>query len=249
VLSNRIPNPDWNWENNLLTKAKNECNILNMNTNSLTEEIIGNGKLGVALTRKERDKQLRKTDIMAAAERVFALKGYHEATMQDIAHEAQYATGTVYLYFKDKEVLYLSLLEEKISHLTAILKEKSAQIVDAEDKLRIFVRESLNSFEKNQDFFKIFFSERSKGQIIKEGRIVKSPVMQQHKLLVEELISTGQKQKVIRNDFSARQIADIFGAIFMTVVFDWVKDGTKNKKLNDTADFIIDIFFKGVAQR
>jgi len=73
--------------------------------------------------------------------------------------------------------------------------------------------------------------------------------MQQHKELIEELISTGQKQKVIRNDFSAKQIADILGSIFMTVIFDWLKEGPKNKNLKDTADFILDIFFKGVGQR
>ena len=221
-----------------------------MNSNSITEEIIGNGKISAHLSRKERDKQLRKADIMQAAERVFALKGYHNAAMQDIAREAQYATGTVYLYFKDKEMLYFSLLEEKIRSLTATLKENTAQVADAEDKLRIFVQESLNSFEKNQDFFRIFFSERSKGQILKEGKISKSSVMSEHKEFVEELISLGQKQKVVRNDFSAKQIADIFGSIFMTVIFDWLKVGPKDdKKLKDMAGFILDIFLSGAGKK
>ena len=73
----------------------------------------------VPLTRKERDRQLREQDILRAAEHVFATQGYHQATLQDIAKEAQYATGTIYLYFKDKEVLYLALLERKIQHFTA----------------------------------------------------------------------------------------------------------------------------------
>ena len=73
--------------------------------------------------------------------------------------------------------------------------------------------------------------------------------MLQHKELIEELISNGQKQKVIRNDFSAKQIADILGAIFMTVIFDWLKEGPKSKNLNATADFILDIFLKGAGQR
>jgi len=224
--------------------------IFNMNTNSLIEELIGNSKMRTNLTRKERDKQLRKADIMAAAERVFALKGYHEATMQDIAHEAQYATGTVYLYFKDKEMLYFSLLEEKMRNLTAVLKDKTAQVADAEDKLRIFIRESLNHFEKNQDFFRIFFSERTKGQILKEGKLSRSASMQQNKELVIELIKSSQQQKIIRNDFSAAQISDILGAIFMTVIFDWLKDSLKDKRqLEDTADFILDIFLSGAGRK
>ena len=75
--------------------------------------------------RKERDRQLRRTDILRASEHVFAQKGYDNATMQDIAKEAQYATGTVYLYFKDKEALYFSLLEEKIFCMMSATREKT----------------------------------------------------------------------------------------------------------------------------
>jgi len=56
-----------------------------------------------ALSRKERDRRLRQEDILKTAEHIFAIKGYHEASIQDIAKEAQYAVGTVYLYFKTKK--------------------------------------------------------------------------------------------------------------------------------------------------
>ena len=232
-----------------MTKAKNEFNIHNMNSNSLTEEIIQNTKISHVLTRKERDRQLRRADILAAAERVFAQKGYHAAAMQDIAREAQYATGTVYLYFKDKEELYLSILEEKMGNLTARLKENTEHVADAEDKIRIFVQESLDSFERNQNFFRIFFSERHKGQILKEGKIAKSLVMNQHKEFIDGLIAIGQKQKVIRNDFSPKQIAEILGSIFMSVVFGWLREEQKDKRLHDMADFVVDIFLSGAGRK
>lgn len=221
-----------------------------MNSNSLIEESVGFGKTGAVLSRKERDKQLRKSDIMRAAERVFALKGYHNAGMQDIAREAQYATGTVYLYFKDKQMLYFSLLEEKMGNLTATLKENTSHVADAEDKLRIFVQDGLSFFDRNQDFFRIFFSERSKGQILKDGKIAKSSVMLKHKELVVDIIKTGQTQKVIRSDFDPKQIADILGSIFMTVIFDWLRDGPKDdKKLKDMSGFILDIFLSGAGKK
>jgi len=221
-----------------------------MNSNSLIEEIVGKQQIGATLNRKERDKQLRKHDIMQAAERVFALKGYHNAAMQDIAREAQYATGTVYLYFKDKQMLYFSLLEEKMRNLTAALKENTSHVADAEDKLRIFVQESLNFFDRNRDFFRIFFSERTKGQIVKDSKLSKSSIMLEHKKLVEDLIKLGQTQKVIRNDFDQKQIADILGSIFMTVLFDWLKPGSKDdKKLKDMTGFILDIFLSGAGKK
>jgi len=232
-----------------LTKVDNEYNIHNMNSNSLIEEIIGNGKNSVTLSRKERDKQLRKADIMRAAERVFALKGYHDATMQDIARQSQYAVGTVYLYFKDKEALYLSLLEEKIGSLNAILKENTAHVFDAEERIRIFVQESLNSFERNQDFFRVLFSEKNRGHIIKKDRVTKSQIMNQHKEFIDQMVALAQRQKVVRDDFNPKQIAEIFGSIFMSVVFTWLREGHKEKKLSEMTDFVVDIFLNGAGRK
>ena len=47
--------------------------------------------------RKEREKEARKNLILDAAERVFQAKSIQNATMDDIAHEAELAKGTIYL--------------------------------------------------------------------------------------------------------------------------------------------------------
>jgi len=54
---------------------------------------------------------LRKTQILEAATRVFAEKGYHRATTKDVARAAGIAEGTIYLYFKNKSELLIGLLE------------------------------------------------------------------------------------------------------------------------------------------
>ena len=204
----------------------------------------------ITLTRKERDRQLRKSDILTAAEHIFALKGFHDATMQDIAKEAQYATGTVYLYFKNKDSLYFSLVDDKMESLLAIIKEEVKKVHDAEDKLRVFINETLAFFEKNQYFFRIFFSERSKSQVVKDSRFYRSSVILRHKEFVVSLIKTGQEQKIIRNDFNPRQIADIFSSIFLTVIFDWLKEEPGDtKSLRDMADFILNIFLSGAERK
>ena len=61
------------------------------------------------MERKEREKKQRKNDIINAAERVFFAKGLGNATMDDVAEEAELSKGTIYLYFKNKEDLYLSI--------------------------------------------------------------------------------------------------------------------------------------------
>jgi AcrR family transcriptional regulator len=59
--------------------------------------------------RKEREREMRRQQIMVAAKRVFTQSGYEKSTMEDIAREAELSPGTIYLYFKSKDELYASL--------------------------------------------------------------------------------------------------------------------------------------------
>lgn len=59
--------------------------------------------------RKEHEKKMREKQIQDAAKKVFLEKGFRTATMEDIAREAQLSPATIYLYFKNKDELYISL--------------------------------------------------------------------------------------------------------------------------------------------
>jgi TetR/AcrR family transcriptional regulator len=59
--------------------------------------------------RKEREKEARREEIVGAAEKIFFEKGLAQATMDDIAEAAELSKGTLYLYYKSKEDLYLSV--------------------------------------------------------------------------------------------------------------------------------------------
>jgi AcrR family transcriptional regulator len=59
----------------------------------------------------EEDKQGRRSDILSAAKRVFARKGYHATTIADIAKAAKLSYGSIYWYFDSKDALFHSLME------------------------------------------------------------------------------------------------------------------------------------------
>ncbi|MDD5108286.1 MAG: TetR/AcrR family transcriptional regulator [Candidatus Omnitrophica bacterium] len=200
------------------------------------------------LSRKERDNQLRRSDILKAAEHLFALKGYHKATIRDIAREAQYATGTVYLHFKDKNALYLALLEEKLKSMFLSIKEKIGQAKDARRKLEIFVQEGLAFFEKNQDFFCIFISEGN--ELLSERRILKSPTGLQMQEYTTSLLKEAQKQGVVSRDFEAGQIAEVFTSIIKTIIQRWLEEKKeKNDNLIDLSGVILRLFLNGTANK
>jgi AcrR family transcriptional regulator len=78
--------------------------------------------------RREEERRLRRRAILAAAKRVYSHKGFLAATIEDIAAAARVSVGTIYLYYRSKEELYVSLLEETMEafarELTRILHSR-----------------------------------------------------------------------------------------------------------------------------
>ncbi|MDW7660188.1 MAG: TetR/AcrR family transcriptional regulator [Bacillota bacterium] len=60
--------------------------------------------------RKEKEKEIKRNDIIDAAEKVFFSKGYDLATMDDVAKEAEFSKRTLYVYFNSKEQIYFEIM-------------------------------------------------------------------------------------------------------------------------------------------
>lgn len=67
--------------------------------------------------RKERERQQREDGIIVAAEKVFLVKGFADASMDEIAKEADFSKPTLYQYFRDKETLYLAVSSRALERL------------------------------------------------------------------------------------------------------------------------------------
>lgn len=74
------------------------------------------------ISRKEKEKLAREKDIINAAEKVFTLIGYNEASMESIAKEAQFTRKTLYQYFTDKEDLLFTVIIRGFERLLCTLK-------------------------------------------------------------------------------------------------------------------------------
>lgn len=69
--------------------------------------------------RRDRERDAHRHEILEAAERVFAAKGYEIATVEEIAREAEFATGTLYNFFDSKEALFLAVADRILDDLVA----------------------------------------------------------------------------------------------------------------------------------
>jgi len=76
-----------------------------------------------AQERKQQERHARRRRIQRAARTVFAEKGYAKTSIEQIAREASLSVGAIYLYFRSKEDLYVSLLEETLETFDADLSE------------------------------------------------------------------------------------------------------------------------------
>jgi TetR/AcrR family transcriptional regulator len=88
------------------------------------------------LPRREREKLRQRDELLAAALDLFSEKGFHNVSMHEIAQKAEFAVGTLYKFFKDKEDLYKALIRSRAERFHAALREVLARS-DSEDVLSV----------------------------------------------------------------------------------------------------------------
>lgn len=105
---------------------------------AITSETINHERrLGVA-ERRRREKQERHSAILRAAETVFRARGVSDATMDDIARAAEVSKGTLYLYFQNKDHLFLAIANQFLEELTHLIAALPAQGTGFERTQRVF---------------------------------------------------------------------------------------------------------------
>ncbi len=108
----------------------------------------------------------RKGDIIKVTAKLFSQKSFHDVKMDEIAEELGIAKGTIYLYFKSKEKLYLEILEESYKAIEALLENEIVINEPASVKLKKVLRIIFGFYRRNLDVLKIL--SRDETHLIKE---------------------------------------------------------------------------------
>jgi AcrR family transcriptional regulator len=107
--------------------------------------------------RREREKLARKSSILDAARHVFFAKGLLAATVDEIAERAELSKGAIYLYFRSKEEMYVSLMNEGMDILFGYFHEAIRPKLPA-DKLLLRIKDAYYRFyQHNREYFTILF--------------------------------------------------------------------------------------------
>lgn len=106
-------------------------------------------------------KENRREQILEAAGRCFARKGYTETTMQEIFREAELSAGAVYNYFPSKLEIYMALMEHNLEVDLRRCRAVMAQAADAWSKLRSLTELYMGDFASPEqaEFFRLYLTE------------------------------------------------------------------------------------------
>src|SRR4030042_3594019 len=111
------------------------------------------------MSRKEREKRVRQDEILKAARELFLSKGFHETTLEEIAHQAEFGKGTIYNYFASKEELFFGIIEQVIEEMQGIAHESVAAPGNAREKLLLYAREIIRYVKENGELLHVVYHE------------------------------------------------------------------------------------------
>lgn len=117
--------------------------------------------------------QKRKKQILEAAVRLFARKGFHATSIQEIVDEVGIAKGSIYFYFKSKEELLVSLFEHYETQWYGIMAEQPGEEgLSPREKLRLQLERLFRFLKDNADFFHMFLKEPLSGEQHQQMRMI-----------------------------------------------------------------------------
>ena len=110
-----------------------------------------------ALSRRERERLTHRAEILDAAEQVFARNGYHGATVEEIAQEAEFAVGTLYNFFRGKDDLYQEVVAKLAEEFMGMFRQRVLDQPDPVEAIGALIEVRMTIFEKHRGFARVFF--------------------------------------------------------------------------------------------
>ncbi|MCK1991769.1 TetR/AcrR family transcriptional regulator [Peribacillus muralis] len=163
--------------------------------------------------------------IIDAAVIVIAENGYYQAQVSKIAKQAGVADGTIYLYFKNKEDILISLFHEKMGYFVEQIEEELKGKSTASEKMQVLIQKHFQIL--SEDVNLAIVTQLELRQSNKELRLRINDVLRGYLNLIDQIIIEGKENGEFLPDLNnllARQM--IFGTIDETATT-WVMNEQK----------------------
>jgi AcrR family transcriptional regulator len=199
------------------------------------------------LTRRERERLIRKQEIIDASVKLFAGKGFNNTTLDDIAASSEFGKGTIYNYFNSKEEIYSEIVEDVSKNLKQIINHADKVAESASDFVKTYTSSLFYYCLSNKEAFKLFVREivpfTTDLFVLNREKIVR-----RHSSLRNILIkrfSEGIKQKEFRGSDPDKTVSLYQHLVFPYILY-LIECPKKDLNEESEIDFVLDVFFKGI---
>jgi TetR/AcrR family fatty acid metabolism transcriptional regulator len=181
--------------------------------------------------------------ILRAATEVFARRGYFGAQVADIARAAGVAAGTVYLYFKSKDDLLVSIFDKTMKEAREEGRAALQSIADPVERLRRIARMHLDRLGRDRDLAVVFQVELRQSTKFMER--FSTSDLRDYLGIIRDTIAKGQETGAFRKGISPTLAAKVFFGALDEMATNWILS-TRRYALAADADAIVDVFVHGV---
>lgn len=195
-------------------------------------------------SRSTSDKRER---ILDAAEQVFAQSGFYNARVSEIARAAGVADGTIYLYFKSKDDLLISLFESRMERVNTLLSDAGAGGGTPTERLMRVIRTQLQMVHDNPQVAEVLTVElRQSSKFMKE---YSNPRFGAFLKLIAQIIHEGQESGELDASIPASQGARMIFGILDELTLAWLLGGGENFDIVRAADWVGALVMNGLRSR
>lgn len=182
--------------------------------------------------------------ILRAAIKVFARSGFFNAKVADVAREAGVADGTVYLYFKNKDDILVSIFNHVMEEALALGRQRLAEVGDPVEKLKRIVHAHLDRIGRDRELAVVFQVElRSSTKFMEQFSATK---VTEYLDMIRVVIEEGKRRGVFRKGINTTIAAKVLFGALDEMATNWVLS-RKRYNLISTAEPVIDLLLNGIA--
>ena len=192
------------------------------------------------------DKADKRDAILRAAIETFAARGFFNAQVADVARGAGVAAGTVYLYFRGKDDLLISIFERTMKEAIAAGRESVAARTSPLEQLREIATLHLERLGRDRDLAVVFQVELRQSTKFMER--FSATYLREYLGIIRDVIAKGQAKGVFRKQINPTLAAKVLFGALDEMATNWILSRRKYSLVAE-ADAIVDVFVGGLGDR
>lgn len=199
-------------------------------------------------TRKEREVEFRRKAIVEAAREVFSENGYDGTTIDAVAERSEFAKATLYKFFRTKEELYLSVVEDGFREINGIAEKAMQEDLPVREKFALFIERLITHFSDHADFFRLLMREIGRVNMAGWKGSPHAMIHEQLNGILARELERGIKLKQVRK-IDAQRAGQVFNHMVYAYHLNNLFFEHDEKMKEDAVEFLVSVFFDGVGMK